>query len=114
MTREKICVVFDLDDTLYLERDFVRSGFEAADKWCAENLGVTGMREHAEAVFAEGERKHIFDMALTRVGINCDAQILSQIVGVYREHVPGIALLPEEYIAPDLASGRAPRHRSRR
>ena len=26
-------LVFDIDDTLYLERDYVRSGFGAAGRW---------------------------------------------------------------------------------
>ena len=29
------CVVFDVDDTLYLERDYVRSGFHAVAQWMA-------------------------------------------------------------------------------
>src|SRR5579859_4377108 len=110
MTRENICVVFDLDDTLYLERDFVCSGFRAVDEWCAANLGITGVREHAEALFIAGERKQIFDMTLARLGVNGDArvvsQMVSQIVRVYREHVPAITLLPDSIECLKRLDGR--------
>ena len=34
-------VVFDIDDTLYLERDYVRSGFTAAGAWARTELGLS-------------------------------------------------------------------------
>ena len=33
-------IVFDLDDTLYLERDYVRSGARAVATWLAPQLGL--------------------------------------------------------------------------
>ena len=35
------CVAFDLDDTLYLERDYVRSGFWAVGRWIESHVAVT-------------------------------------------------------------------------
>ena len=37
-------VTFDLDDTLYLERDFVRSGFAAVGAWLATERGYAASR----------------------------------------------------------------------
>ena len=36
-------IVFDLDDTLYLERDFVRSGFAAVDRWVSDRFAISGL-----------------------------------------------------------------------
>ena len=35
-------IVFDLDDTLYLERDFVLSGFAAVDLGLRNEQGIAG------------------------------------------------------------------------
>jgi putative hydrolase of the HAD superfamily len=44
-TPTPMLIVFDLDDTLYLERDFARSGFEAAGAWLYRQAGVPGLAE---------------------------------------------------------------------
>ena len=52
-------IVFDLDDTLYPERDYVLSGFRAIARWAAEHLRIPaedGYRELAE-LFAAGVRE---------------------------------------------------------
>src|SRR5207302_9076607 len=36
----ELCVVFDIDDTLYLERDYVRSGFRAVGTWAEQWLRI--------------------------------------------------------------------------
>jgi putative hydrolase of the HAD superfamily len=39
------CVVFDVDDTLYLERDYVRSGFDSVGAWLQRDSGVVGFSD---------------------------------------------------------------------
>ena len=64
------CVVtFDLDDTLYLERDFVRSGFAAVGAWLATERGVRGFEACAWRLFEAGRRGDIFDRVLPRLGV---------------------------------------------
>ena len=46
--------VFDVDDTLYLERDYVRSGFHAVATWAEETLDVTGVFDTAWGLFLAG------------------------------------------------------------
>lgn len=41
MADPSILVIFDLDDTLFLERDFVRSGFAAVGRWMARTIGIS-------------------------------------------------------------------------
>ena len=47
-------VVFDLDDTLFPERQYVLSGFRAVDMWLKEAHGLIGFYDHANALFNEG------------------------------------------------------------
>ncbi len=95
MDKKNVCVVFDLDDTLYLERDYVRSGFRVVGEWCAERLGLEGVQEQAQALFDQGRRGDIFDAALDRLGVGRDAGTVSTMVRIYREHAPQIKLLPD-------------------
>ena len=85
-------IVFDLDDTLYLERDFVRSGFRAADRWLQDTSGVNGLFEHCQKLFDAGVRKNIFDRALPALGLTGAPELVAQLVEVYRNHEPEITL----------------------
>jgi putative hydrolase of the HAD superfamily len=84
-------VVLDLDDTLYLERNYVISGFRAVDRWIYDNLNVSGFFEQAWNSFENGTRGHIFDEALKALLI-FKKEIVKQIVQVYRSHTPDISI----------------------
>ena len=49
-------IVFDLDDTLYPERDFARSGFIAAGRHAAEKHGIPDLGEAMLALLDQGHR----------------------------------------------------------
>lgn len=87
-----LCVTFDIDDTLYLERDYVQSGFAAVDAWAAANLGLPGLGARCGALFEAGARGNIFDRALAAAGVRASAETIGALVAVYRDHVPDIAL----------------------
>lgn len=89
------CVTFDLDDTLYLEREYVRSGFLVADTWVRRELGVEGFGDRAWAAFTRGVRAVIFDTALHEAGIEPTPEIVSCLVALYRSHEPTIAMLAD-------------------
>ncbi|MBP6505928.1 MAG: HAD family hydrolase [Opitutaceae bacterium] len=85
-------VVFDLDDTLYAEADFVDSGFRAVDHWLSVHEGVKGFLEHARRHFNTGMRGKIFDAALNDLGVVAVPERVTILVEVYRSHVPEISL----------------------
>jgi putative hydrolase of the HAD superfamily len=91
----QLSIVFDLDDTLYLERDYVRSGFVALDRWVAGELGVTGFGAAAQAAWDMGEHRRSFDVAMASLGIAIDAELVAAMLAHYRAHVPDIALQPD-------------------
>lgn len=95
MNKKKMCVVFDLDDTLYLERDYVCSGFRAVGEWCAKRLGLEEVQEQAQALFDKGSRGNIFNIVLDRLDVGQETGLVSTMVRIYREHAPHIKLLPD-------------------
>lgn len=106
MSRKNVGVIFDLDDTLYLERAYVGSGFRAVGEWCAAKFGLSGVQEIAGELFDRGNRKRIFDQVLDRLGIPSDSEIVRAMVTVYREHLPQISLLPDSGECLKVLSGR--------
>ncbi len=92
-------VVFDVDDTLYLERHYVRSGLAAVDRWLAEHLGRAGFFDRAWEAFDRGVRGNLFDRVLAGwnlpVSAEALARLVQQLVTIYRTHDPAIALAPD-------------------
>lgn len=87
-------IVFDLDDTLYMEREFVISGFRAVDAWLSENRGVRHFFPAAWKAYSLGVRGNIFNIAFDLMGIR-DPWLINDCVRVYRDHKPQISILPE-------------------
>ncbi len=88
-------VVLDVDDTLYLERTYVRSGFRAVGQWARHELGVDGVAETAWALFVDGVRRTTLTDALEACGAPTDPGVRDRAVQVYRDHEPDIELLPD-------------------
>jgi putative hydrolase of the HAD superfamily len=101
-------VVFDLDDTLYLERDFVQSGFTEVGEWCRAHLGISDFMNRARSDFQAGGRKKIFNRVLASYGFSSDDALVLQLVAVYRDHIPSITLLDDARICLDALYGRYP------
>lgn len=89
------CVVFDVDDTLYLEIDYVISGFRAVDRYLLESYDIVGFFPAAMSAFAEGARGDIFNRALTTLGHSPEPTLIRQLVKQYRSHLPQIGLLSD-------------------
>jgi len=52
-------LVFDLDDTLFPERDFVLSGFQAVGDWLETNLSLLCIPTRSDAPIGNPARSHI-------------------------------------------------------
>jgi putative hydrolase of the HAD superfamily len=103
-----LCVVFDIDDTLYLERDYVFSGFAAAGPWARTWLGVPDFAERCRAAHEAGGRGRVFDSVLTECGIVPRPEIVAALVAIYRAHVPDIRLCGDAHEALGQAKARWP------
>jgi putative hydrolase of the HAD superfamily len=98
------CVVFDIDDTLYLERDYVRSGFAAVSRYLEQEKGMTGFLQLAWGQFLDGRRGDTFNYALRHLG--APEEWVSELVSIYRHHSPGITLLPDAEALLTALTGR--------
>jgi putative hydrolase of the HAD superfamily len=83
-------VVLDLDDTLFLERDYVRSGFVAVGNWAREAVGLEGFATRAIDYFEGGGRGDTFDVVLRDLGHEPDPALIARLVDIYRAHDPAI------------------------
>lgn len=89
-------IVFDLDDTLYPEIDYVLSGFHAAAEWAKVHLGLpskNGFRE-LKSLFDRNIRGDTFDTWLRMHGIR-DKKRVEELVNIYRGHSPSLNVFPE-------------------
>ena len=78
-------VIFDLDDTLYSEKDYVRSGYKAV----AQYLGNEDYAEQLWRFFESG--KQAIDELLKEIGMEEEKEA---VLSVYRNHKPNICLYP--------------------
>jgi putative hydrolase of the HAD superfamily len=90
--KRRICAVFDIDDTLYLERDYIRSGFEAVGRWAGRWIGVEDFADRCWRRFLAGGRGRIFDEVLRECGKGPATDLISGLVEIYRTHEPSISL----------------------
>ncbi len=86
-------VIFDLDDTLYPERDYVFSGFRAVALWAKKELGLPAESSFVELrrLFETGVRGNTFDRFLASHGLYTDRHV-DAMVQTYRQHEPQISL----------------------
>jgi putative hydrolase of the HAD superfamily len=96
-------VVFDMDDTLFKEMDYVLSGFSAVDQWLKETQGLIGFYKLAVELFNKGERKYIFNQVLESLGVRYNKNFICQLIDVYRNHTPIISLFEDaKYVLNNL------------
>jgi putative hydrolase of the HAD superfamily len=88
-------VVFDMDDTLYQEKDYVISGLSAMDKWMKEEYQVTEFYETAIRLFNSGEKNFIFNKTLEHLNISYSEKMINSMIDYYRQHEPDIHLLDD-------------------
>jgi putative hydrolase of the HAD superfamily len=101
-------LVFDLDDTLYLERDFAFSGYAYLDGWVLQHRSVAGFGQRCRVHFEAGERRRIFDAACADLGIRATEELIQALVVAYRNHPPRIALCPDAADYLDRYAGIVP------
>lgn len=88
-------IVLDMDDTLYCEADYARSGFAAVGRWMKAEHGIDDFGEACTELFDAGVRGDVFDQALEALGPAAPQVAVAELVAVYRVHRPDIALEPD-------------------
>ncbi|MCP4257797.1 MAG: HAD family hydrolase [Planctomycetes bacterium] len=97
-------VIFDLDDTLYDEIEYCKSGFAAVAEFLANSSEFTStnpttvqaeMGHIAEALweqFSTGNHTKTFNAALDKLKISYDDKLILELIKVFRQHKPTITL----------------------
>jgi putative hydrolase of the HAD superfamily len=102
-------VVFDLDDTLYDEIDYCRSGFAAVAEFLAGSLKAASAERIFDAFwkqFTAGNRTKTFNAALDELGVSYDERLIRESINIYRNHVPKITLPPDSQDVLGQLSGK--------
>ena len=86
-------IVFDMDDTLFPEKEFVKSGFLAVDSFLKSELSICNFFEKAWSDFNSGRREYIFNKVLDDIYSGTEkGKLVDKMVHVYRSHLPSIKL----------------------
>lgn len=91
-------LVFDLDDTLYPERQFALSGFRAAAGWARETLGhpLEGIEDEMAGLLDDGHLGGLFGQVLdNRLGAEAAERHREAFIAAWRDHTPEIALFDD-------------------
>ena len=100
-------VLFDLDDTLYPELSFVKSGYKAVSEYLVKKYPLMEERpvkdgdsssaavyEKLYGLFKEDPRR-VFNRLLFEYDIAYEEKDIKELVKLYREHKPSIELYPD-------------------
>ena len=85
-------LVFDLDDTLYNELTFVKSGFHVVAQYLEENYNIS--KQQSLKIMLQNlqtSRKNVFNKMLLQFDIHAK-KTLSKCISIYRNHLPTINL----------------------
>jgi len=88
-------VIFDLDDTLYDELDYCKSGFAAVADFLHNGNPAISKESFFDEFwdqFQKNNRTRTFNAALESLNLPCNADLIKQLVRIYRDHRPTITL----------------------
>ncbi|CEO33558.1 HAD family hydrolase [Paraclostridium sordellii] len=86
-------VVFDLDDTLISEKEYVKSGFKSISSILSKehNIDLNSVNDTINALFEE-DSNNVFNRLLDKLNIKYDIEYIGYLIDEYRSHVPNITL----------------------
>ncbi len=89
-------IIFDLDDTLYPERAYAFSGFDAVAAAFGTRLGADfDLSRRMRELFETPDRPRLFDVIAKECHAADAEKLVSQMTEVFRSHAPNIHLRPD-------------------
>lgn len=86
-------IVFDLDDTLYFERDYIKSGYKVISKYLNQKYGLNEKIVYKEMLFLFYKSpKNIFNRILDKYNISYSNEDIQNMIMIYRNHKPKVKL----------------------
>lgn len=104
----RLHVVFDLDDTLYPERQFALSGFKAAGAWAESELGLANLADDMTRLLDAGHLGRLFALVLEERLPGHHPDHVKGLISAYRNAEPDLTLFDDARWAVDHYAGRGP------
>ncbi|QNK58378.1 HAD family hydrolase [Paenibacillus sp. PAMC21692] len=101
-------IVFDLDDTLYGELDYVRSGFQVVAEYLENKYRIPcdeSFRLMWDSLEEKG-RGSVFNDVLIHYNLYSESAV-KRCLSTYRLHMPNISLLPDAVDALQILAGHS-------
>jgi putative hydrolase of the HAD superfamily len=102
-------IIFDIDDTLYPERDYVLSGYRAVADAFAGRLGeADAVHARMVALFDTPQRGRVFNVLADEAGATADEAdaLVAAMITTYRTHAPAIMLEQDVVAVLEALRGR--------
>ncbi|MCR4923375.1 MAG: HAD family hydrolase, partial [Lachnospiraceae bacterium] len=88
-------ILFDLDDTLISEDQYIRSGYRAVGKYLRDKFKISSGGDKRLYELYEEDSGYVFNRYLEELKIDYDKELILELVRVYREHKPDIDFFPD-------------------
>lgn len=86
-------VIFDLDDTLISEKQYVKSGFKHIAKIISQKTGLSPCSIYGDLFYLyEKDSQKVFNRLLNRYNIDYNDAAIEELVREYRNHFPTLEL----------------------
>lgn len=84
-------IVFDIDDTLYNELDYVKSGYKVVSEFLIKKYNIKDCYKKLIDLFCISS-KNVFNRLLDEEKIIYDSDDIFELVNIYRNHFPNIKI----------------------
>jgi putative hydrolase of the HAD superfamily len=88
-------LIFDLDDTLYPERDYAIGGFRAVSRHFTTAYGAPDTTDEMVSLLDQGHLGGLFKIVLARVNPQFTDDALKRALKAYAAHEPALTLFPD-------------------
>ena len=87
-------VVFDLDDTLISEKEYIKSGYREIAKYLNKTYKIDNTNKIYDKLFElfKQDSKYVFNRILDYYNIEYNEEVIKKLIKIYREHIPDINL----------------------
>lgn len=86
-------ILFDLDDTLYLERDYVYSGYKVVADFIEKKYNLLSKKTYPKMIeLSKKSYNNVFNRLFDFYNVKIENEEINEIIGTYKNHFPNIKL----------------------
>lgn len=104
----RLRVVFDLDDTLYPERQFALCGFKACGEWARAEFGIEGLADEMTRLLDAGYLGRLFKTVLEAHVPDHTSEHHQALIAAYRGAVAELSLFDDAHWALEHYAAKGP------